>query len=103
MRRRDALHVLYVSGEESPQQIRMRADRLDITGDPLHLLSGNEWKPSWPAPMPWHPQIRALVIDSIQTMHTDDLSSASGNIIQVRESASRFQRWAKSQGIPSSW
>ncbi len=96
----DALPVLYVSGEESPQQIRMRADRLDITGDPLHLLSETEVGAILARADAMAPQIRALVIDSIQTMHTDDLSSASGNVSQVRESASRFQRWAKSQGIP---
>ncbi len=94
------LPVLYVSGEESPQQIRMRADRLGIEGDPLHLLSETEVGAILTHADAMHPNIRALVIDSIQTMHTEDLTSASGNVSQVRESASRFQRWAKLRGIP---
>jgi DNA repair protein RadA/Sms len=96
----DDLPVLYVSGEESPQQIRMRADRLDITGDPLHLLSETEVEAILAHADAMLPNIRALVIDSIQTTHTEDLSSASGNVSQVRESASRFQRWAKARSVP---
>lgn len=92
--------VLYVSGEESPQQIRMRADRLGIEGDPLYLLSETEVGAILAQADIMHPSICALVIDSIQTMHTEDLSSASGNVSQVRESASRFQRWAKQRGTP---
>ncbi|MGC9522415.1 MAG: DNA repair protein RadA [Anaerolineae bacterium] len=90
--------VLYVSGEESPQQIRMRADRLAIEGDPLHLLSETEVGTILAHADAMHPNIRALVIDSIQTTHTEDLTSASGNVSQVRECASRFQRWAKRRG-----
>ena len=96
----EGLPVLYVSGEESPQQIRMRADRLDIVGDPLYLLSETEVGAILAQADAMVPHIRALVIDSIQTMHTEDLSSASGNVSQVRESASRFQRWAKACGVP---
>lgn len=92
--------VLYVSGEESPQQIKMRADRLGVEGDPLHLLSETEVGTILGQANAMHPNIRALVIDSIQTMHTDDLNSASGNVSQVRECAARFQRWAKLQGTP---
>ncbi|MCU0519971.1 MAG: DNA repair protein RadA [Anaerolineae bacterium] len=96
----EALPVLYVSGEESPQQIRMRADRLDIGGDPLHLLSETEVGAILAQADAMAPRLRALVIDSIQTMHTEDLTSASGNVSQVRETASRFQRWAKLRGVP---
>jgi DNA repair protein RadA/Sms len=92
--------VLYVSGEESPQQIRMRADRLGIEGDPLYLLSETEVGAIMAQADAMHPNIRSLVIDSIQTMHTEDLTSAPGNVGQVRESASRFQRWAKQRGVP---
>jgi DNA repair protein RadA/Sms len=94
------LPVLYVSGEESPQQIKLRADRLGIEGDPLHLLSETEIGRILSQADAMHPELRALVIDSIQTMHTEDLTSASGNISQVRECASRFQRWAKQRGVP---
>lgn len=92
--------VLYVSGEESPQQIKMRADRLGVQGDPLHLLSETEIGTILAHADTMHPKVQALVIDSIQTMHTEDLTSASGNVSQVRECATRFQRWAKQSGIP---
>ncbi len=92
--------VLYVSGEESPQQIKMRADRLGIQGDPLHLLWETEIGTILGQANAMHPGIQALVIDSIQTMHTEDLNSAAGNVGQVRECAARFQRWAKLQGTP---
>jgi DNA repair protein RadA/Sms len=92
--------VLYVSGEESPQQIRMRADRLGVTGDPMYLLSETEVGTILAHADAMLPRLKALVIDSIQTTHTEDLSSASGNVSQVRECASRFQRWAKQRGIP---
>ena len=96
----DAQHpVLYVSGEESPGQIKRRAARLGITGDTIQVLpetnvdfvlqEANRL-----------PTLQALVVDSIQTAHTDDLNSAAGNVSQVRECASRFQKWAKSQNIP---
>lgn len=94
------LPVLYVSGEESPQQIKLRADRLGIEGDPLHLLSETEAGLILGQADAMHPNLRALVIDSIQTVHTEDLTSASGNVSQVRECASRFQRWAKQRGVP---
>jgi DNA repair protein RadA/Sms len=92
--------VLYVSGEESPQQIKMRARRLNIEGDPLHLLSETEVGTVLAQAERMQPSLRALVIDSIQTIHTEDLSSAPGNVSQVRECATRFQRWAKRRGIP---
>ena len=92
--------VLYVSGEESPQQIRMRADRLGVVGDPLYLLSETEVGTILAHADAMLPNLRALVIDSIQTTHTDDLTSASGNVSQVRECASRFQRWANQRGVP---
>jgi len=92
--------VLYVSGEESPQQIKMRADRLGIQGDPLHLLSETEVGTILGQADAMHPSIRALVIDSIQAMHTEDLNSPAGNVSQVRGCAARFQRWAKLRGIP---
>lgn len=92
--------VLYVSGEESPSQIKLRAQRLGIQGDPLYLLSETEVGAILAQAEEVTPAIRALVVDSIQTMHTEDLSSAAGNVSQVRECASRFQRWAKTSGVP---
>jgi len=92
--------VLYVSGEESPSQIKMRARRLGIDGDSLHLLSETEAGAMLMQAEAMQPHIQALVVDSIQTAHTEDLSSAAGNVSQVRECASRFQRWAKASGVP---
>ena len=97
----DAQHpVLYVSGEESPRQMKMRAHRLGITGDPMHLLPETEVDAILTQADIMKPAVRALIIDSIQTMHTEDLTSAAGNVSQVKECASRFQRWAKVSGIP---
>jgi DNA repair protein RadA/Sms len=92
--------VLYVSGEESPQQIKMRAKRLDIQGDPLHLLPEVEVASILHQANQMHPQLQALVIDSIQTMRVEGNSSAPGNVSQVRDCASHFQRWAKEHGVP---
>jgi DNA repair protein RadA/Sms len=92
--------VLYVSGEESPRQIKMRAHRLGVEGDPLYLLPETEVGAILAQAGILKPDASALVIDSIQTMHTEDLSSAAGNVSQVRECASRFQRWAKQTGVP---
>ncbi|MDF1513451.1 MAG: DNA repair protein RadA [Anaerolineae bacterium] len=92
--------VLYVSGEESPRQIKMRAQRLSISGDPMNLLPETEVGTILTQADMMKPAVSALIIDSIQTMHTADLSSAAGNVSQVKECASRFQRWAKESGIP---
>jgi len=92
--------VLYVSGEESPRQIKMRAQRLGITGDPLYVLSETEVGAILTQADIMRPDVHALIIDSIQAVHTEDLTSAAGNVSQVRECASRLQRWAKDSGIP---
>jgi DNA repair protein RadA/Sms len=92
--------VLYVSGEESPRQIKMRASRLGIQGDPLHLLSETESGAILAQAGAMHPALQALVVDSIQTVHNDEMTSAAGSVSQVRECAVRFQRWAKESGVP---
>ncbi|MBN1488171.1 MAG: DNA repair protein RadA [Anaerolineae bacterium] len=92
--------VLYVSGEESPHQIKMRAERLGIQGDPVHLLAETDVDTVLTQADIMYPKLRALVIDSIQTIHTSDLTSAAGSVSQVRECATRFQRWAKSTAVP---
>lgn len=92
--------VLYVSGEESPRQIKMRAKRLGIEGDPLYLLSETEATSILAQATTMQPAIQALVVDSIQAVHTEEMTSAAGSVSQVRECAVRFQRWAKEQGVP---
>ncbi len=92
--------VLYVSGEESPHQIKMRAQRLGIQGDPVYLLAETEVQAILAQADPMLSKIQALVVDSIQTIHAQDLTSAAGSVSQVRECATRFQRWAKMTGVP---
>jgi len=90
--------VLYVSGEESAKQIRLRAERLGTLSSDLHILPENnifaiEQSMNVIKPM-------FVVIDSIQTMYREDLPSAPGSVSQVRECASYLVRLAKSSGIP---
>jgi len=89
--------VLYVSGEESTRQIKMRADRLGIQADDLYLLTetnlGNIFKHVYEL----NPVL--LIVDSIQTTYTEELDSSPGLVSQVRECASRLQGLAKSNGV----
>jgi DNA repair protein RadA/Sms len=89
--------ALYVSGEESAQQIRMRAERLGIMPPDLYTVTETNLEVIMGHVESIAP--RVLVIDSIQTTYTDDLTSMAGNVSQVRECASRLQALAKSSGI----
>lgn len=89
--------VLYVSGEESVHQIKMRADRLGIQSDNLLLVTETNLNTILHHIDSSNPIL--TIIDSIQTTYTDDLKSAAGSVSQVRECASRFQDIAKGQGI----
>src|SRR5260370_2653429 len=75
--------VLYVSGEESIEQVKMRAERLDITGERLYLLASIELEVIAEAVSRLKPAL--VVIDSIQTVLSSHLTSAPGSISQVRE------------------
>ncbi len=88
--------VLYVSGEESAQQIKMRADRLGLSGDQLYLLTETDLDEILIHIERIKP--RLAVIDSIQTVHVNELTSAAGSISQVRECAARLQELAKQTG-----
>ena len=89
--------VLYVSGEESAEQIKLRADRLGIDNDDIMFLGETdisiinenieELKP------------KLVIIDSIQTMYSDELSAAAGSVSQVREITAQIMRMCKSKGI----
>jgi DNA repair protein RadA/Sms len=95
----DALgKVLYVSGEESVQQMKMRAERLGITTDQLYLLTETNLNPILEHIQELRP--KAIVVDSIQTVYLDELESTAGSISQVRECASRLMQVAKGEGIP---
>ncbi len=89
--------VLYVSGEESARQIKMRADRLGLDAEDLFLLTETNLGNIFEQVQRIDPTI--LIIDSIQTVYTDELDSSPGLVSQVRECASRLQGLAKSSGI----
>lgn len=90
--------VLYVSGEESMRQIKMRAERLGVLSDNLYLLAHTDAEAVCDAVKKENPDI--VIIDSIQTMNISAISSSQGSITQVRECANLFMRTAKSEEIP---
>ncbi len=89
--------VLYVSAEESVPQIKLRAERLGAASPLLYLLAEVNLEAILQATGRLRPAM--LIVDSIQTVHTDDVSSASGSVAQVRECASALIRLAKDQGV----
>ena len=90
--------VVYITGEESPHQIKIRSDRIGFSGQHTFLLSEtnidfainriDEIRPS------------LAIVDSIQTMYTDQVPSGPGSTTQVRECGLRLMRWAKGRNIP---
>ena len=90
--------VLYVTGEESAQQVKLRADRLNVHAGDLLLLPETRLEVILATAS--EQDLAALVIDSIQTMTIDDLASAAGSVAQVRECTARLIQWAKSRDIP---
>src|SRR5690349_5314683 len=90
------IRTLYVSGEESPEQIRLRAERLNVDAGPVHVLGETRLEA-----IVHHARAlaaRVVFIDSIQTTYTDELEGAPGNVGQVRECAARLMRLAKEAG-----
>jgi DNA repair protein RadA/Sms len=90
--------VLYVSGEESAQQIKLRAARIGLDGDGLYVLTETNVEAILDHIQQLQP--RLVVVDSIQTVYLDELDSAAGSVSQVRESAARLMQVAKGQNIP---
>lgn len=88
---------LYLSGEESLQQIKMRAERLSVNSPNLYISTGTNLEEMLDILKNVKPEI--LVIDSIQTLYTDTIASAPGSIAQVREVTYRLQVIAKQSGI----
>ncbi len=89
--------TLYVAGEESPQQIRLRIERINPKAD-LSFLDETDVDAVVASIQEHKPKL--VIVDSIQTMETQDLTAAAGSVSQVRESAHRLQRVAKSMHIP---
>ena len=89
--------VLYVSGEESPEQIALRAERLGLVNAPVELLAEVQLEAIVAAIGTARPAV--VVVDSIQTVYTEALASAPGSVSQVRECAAQLTRLAKERGI----
>ena len=90
--------ILYVSGEESAHQLKMRANRLGGENDNFLLLCENSLEAIFDHIKEVQPEL--IVIDSIQTISTEDVESSAGSIAQVRECASALLRFAKTSGVP---
>ncbi len=92
------ISVLYVSGEESEQQIKMRADRLKLKNDKFYLLTETSTQTIFQEIKKLKPQL--VIVDSIQTLHTSFIDSSPGSVSQIRECAAEFQRFAKETNTP---
>jgi len=92
-----ARNVLYVSGEESPQQIALRAKRLMLDASAVHLLPEIQLEKIQVVIAQQKPDV--VVIDSIQTIYSEQLTSAPGSVAQVRECAAQLTRIAKSNNV----
>ena len=90
--------VLYVSGEESQRQVKLRADRLKVTTKTLYLIADTDCMAVIEAVKENKPDI--VIIDSIQTMQISELNSVAGSLAQVRECTTAFMRMAKTEEIP---
>lgn len=90
--------VLYISGEESPQQIKLRASRLGINPSNLYLLAETNLEAVLAQIEGLQPGL--VIVDSIQTVYLPDLTSAAGSVSQVRECTSRLTQLAKGRSIP---
>ena len=92
------LKILYVSGEESKRQLKLRADRLGVNSENLFILTQTDVELICETIRQDKPHL--VMIDSIQTMSLSELNSAPGSVTQVRESTNYFMRTAKSLDIP---
>ena len=89
--------VLYVSGEESAEQIKIRADRLNIHNEDIMFLGETDIDIIQSAILEMNPKL--VIIDSIQTMYSDEITSAAGTVSQVREITGRIMKLCKSNNI----
>lgn len=92
------LRILYITGEESEQQIKMRANRVGASNDDCFILAETLTQNIFQHIENIKPQL--VVIDSIQTLHTNFIDSSAGSISQIRECATEFQKYAKITNIP---
>ncbi|MBO5298497.1 MAG: DNA repair protein RadA, partial [Clostridia bacterium] len=94
----ESISILYVSGEESPKQLRLRADRLGVKSENLFILAQTDIETICEQAAEKNPGL--VIIDSIQTMSHESVSSAPGSVSQVRECTASLMRFAKSKEIP---
>lgn len=94
----NGLKVLYVSGEESERQIKMRGERLGISADNLFILPETNLQTILAEIDRFRPGV--VIIDSIQTVFSESIESAPGSVSQVREVAAQFMMLAKQTGVP---
>jgi DNA repair protein RadA/Sms len=94
----DGAPSLYASGEESTHQIRLRAERLGISGDNVLVVSESNLSEIIALAEQTNP--RMLIVDSIQTTTVDELETSAGSVGQVRESTAQLIRWAKPRMVP---
>lgn len=90
--------TLYVSGEESPQQLKMRADRIHPNSESCFILAETNTQNIFKRIAEMEPDI--VIIDSIQTLHTNAIESSAGSISQIRETATELIRFAKETATP---
>jgi len=90
--------ILYVTGEESGQQIKMRAERIKLKGDHFYILTETLTQHIFKQIEQMQPDV--LIIDSIQTLHTDFIESSAGSISQIRECATELQKYSKITQTP---
>lgn len=91
--------VLYVSGEESAHQLKLRASRLGISGERLFLLTATDIEEALATGERLKPDL--VVVDSIQTVFAPDLPNAPGTVVQLREATLRIMRWSKASNVPA--
>jgi DNA repair protein RadA/Sms len=90
--------VLYISGEESEQQIKMRADRLGMQNHDFYLLTETSTQTIFSEIKKLKPQL--IIVDSIQTLESPFIESSPGSVSQIRECAAEFQQFAKETNTP---
>lgn len=92
------VRTLYISGEESEQQIKMRADRLKSPNDEFYLLTETATNVIFQEIRKLRPQL--VIVDSIQTLQSNFIESSPGSVSQIRECAAEFQKFAKETNTP---
>ena len=90
--------VLYVSGEESQRQIKIRSNRMDINSDQCYILSETKTQNIFSQIEILDPEL--VIIDSVQTLHTDFIDTSPGSVSQIKESTSEFIKFAKETHVP---